>query len=313
MVDKDLKKISQLALASHGLKAAPEISSSAVFWDASFFQVAESSLYRSLRSEQQQDFLARMSSHILHEACSIETAGLTYSARMNLLSKSVDEKIIYALIGAEEALHLKSLEPFYQPLENTERPYFAGLIHQWIEKLERPSLLVMIQILLEGWGLTYYQSLAQNSLDPRLQAVLAQILQDESRHHATGVVLYRHESLPAQEREKLEQELITLFQCVQVGPQQAAVELAVASGEKSVDFAQLLYEMNAVNDSQSKIDKLKRLLEKTADERLISACLQKDLFKVYSLEQMAMVAETQLTQKLKNSAPILNSQSELSL
>lgn len=313
MADNDLKKISQLALASHGLKSASDVSHPAIFWDASFYNVADASLFLNLAPEQRFSFLSSMSTHILHEACSIETAGLTYAARMNLFSQSIDEKIIYSLIGAEEALHLKSLEPFLNPNHQTTIPYFAGMIHRWIETLERPSLLVMIQILLEGWGLTYYQSLAQHALSPQLQATLLKILQDETRHHATGVVLYRHETLSAHERNLLEHELLTLFRCVQMGPQQAALELILASGKKTVDFAKLLSEMKAIEDSQAKLDKLKRLLDKTSDDRLISACLQKDLFKVYSLEQMAMIAENQLAQTLENSQPAVNLKSEISL
>jgi hypothetical protein len=309
-----LNKILRSALKAHGLQNSEHVSETQSYWDASFFQVQNSSLYLSMEHHQQDAFLKSMSNNLLKEACAIETAGLTYAARMNLLSKSVEEKIIYSLIGAEEALHLKSLEPFLaSPMSGAETPYFAGLIGQWINTLERPSLLVMIQILLEGWGLKYYHSLAQGSLNPQLRGIFDQILQDEARHHATGVVLYRQEKLNASERSLPEEQLATLFNCVRVGPQQAAVELAVHSSAKNIDFAKLLTAMNATDDSNIKLDRLHRLLEKTFDEKLIESCQTRGLFTALPVEQMAMMAEDQFQQILKNSAPVQGLPKELSL
>ncbi len=313
-MNDDLNKILRSTLKAHGLQNSEHVSETQSYWDASFFQVQNSSLYLAMEQYQQDAFLKSMSNNLLKEACAIETAGLTYAARMNLLSKSVEEKIIYSLIGAEEALHLKSLEPFLSaPMSSADTPYFAGLIGQWINSLERPSLLVMIQILLEGWGLKYYHSLAQGSHNPQLRGVFDQILQDEARHHATGVVLYRQEKLGASERGNLEEQLETLFNCVRVGPQQAAVELALHSAAKNIDFAKLLTSMNAVDDSNVKLDRLHRLLEKTFDEKLIDICQRRGLFTALPLEQMAMMAEDQLQQILKSSAPAPGLTEELSL
>lgn len=304
MVENDLDKILRSSLKAHGWQATENVFRPSFFWEASFFQVQDSRLFQTMDETQRFHFLNAMSDHVLNEACAIEQAGLTYAARMNLLSQTTEEKIIYSLIGAEEALHLKSLEPFMSsPLNSIETPYFANLIRQWIETLERPSLLVMIQILLEGWGLKYYQSLAQGSTHPKLRAVFEQILQDEARHHATGVVLYRAERLNISERTQLGQELATLFNCVRVGPQQAAVELARQSSQKNIDFALLFTEMNAVSDSNGKLERLKKLLEKTFDEQLVQSCERQGLFKALPIEQMAMMAEDQLRQSLKSSSP----------
>ena len=312
MSDKIFLRIQKAALKSHGL-IPPNAPASGIFWDEHFFEVAGTGLYQMFTHEQRQDFLTQMSSDILAEACSIETAGLTYAAKMNLSSRNTDEKIMYSLIGTEEALHLKSLEPFLAVDVNLDIPSFAGLIHHWIDKLDRPSLLVMIQILLEGWGLAYYQSLAQNCRNPQLQSVFQQILLDETRHHATGVILYRHEILKAPERQNLEQELATLFSCVQSGPQQVLLALATTSGDRNIDFAKLLTEMDAVNQCQAKLNKLRRLLEKTGDPRMISAALAKDLFQAYPLDQMALYAQSEYEQTLRNLQPSRASKLDISL
>jgi len=311
--NKNLKKIEQLALESHGLEALESVSVPTAYWSAHFFHVNNSSYFTCLDLEQQKSFLVSMSTHILQEACGIEKAGLTYSARMNLMSKNLEEKVLYSLIGAEEALHLKSLEPFLSVSEREHIPFFANLISQWIHKLERPSLLVLIQILLEGWGLTYYNSLAQSSTNMALQSVLQKILQDESRHHAAGVVLFQNEILNPTERSLLENELITLFECVQIGPQQAALELALAGSDRNIDFQKLFIDMNAMNDTQAKLNKLKKLLDKSLDQDLIRSSLAKDLFKTYPIERMAVVADAQFSNIVKNRKPFPNLKSDISL
>ncbi len=303
MADKDLKKICQRALESHGLQAIEEVQYPKSYWNEEFHQVENTSLFAALTLAKKSDFLTKMSSHILQEACAIEKAGLTYSARMNLMSKSLEEKILYSLIGAEEALHLKSLEPFLPSTLRGQNPAFADLILQWIENLERTSLLVMIQILLEGWGLSYYGSLAHQVQDPRLKSVFLQILLDESRHHATGVILYRKEKVPISERADLENQIMILFDCVQNGPQQAAIELSLASGQKSIDFEKVFFEMKAFENTHSKLEKLKQLLEKCGDTDLLSETLLKKISSPYSLKKMAQHAHDQYSYILKNPEP----------
>lgn len=308
------QKICKATLESHGLVVQKPVAEGHVLWDAQFFEIEKTTLFKSLTSSQQHRLLKHLSSQVLQEAYWIEKSGMTFSAKMNLLSKSEEEKMVYCFIGAEEALHLKSLEPFLSVDDREMKPFFAGLIDDWISRLDRPSLLMLIQILLEGWGLFYYKTLANKTLNDGLKKVLGNILLDEARHHATGVTLYRKEVLTKEQRENLIRELELLFFNVQVGPQAVVMELCKTKTDtQSQDFEKLFNQMGAEQSVNVKLLKLQQILEKSWDSEILEACQKKGLFTAHSIDSMAQTAQDHWSLMFQNKPMHSNPGSELSL
>ena len=87
-----------------------------------------------------------------------------------------------------------------------------------IEHAPKKSLVFMIQVLLEGWGMTHYTEMTDQCLDEELTLNLKSILADESSHHGSGLILFDERDLNREEREYILTSLKSFLQMVQVGP-----------------------------------------------------------------------------------------------
>lgn len=188
--ESKIERLVKVSFAANGFTPVEKTISGSIYWGERFFSLDKSSFWKSLKEEQKFNILTRMNEHLLREAYYIENSGMLYAAKMNIMAESQEERSFFSIMGFEEAEHLQSLTPFLNSnITSSDVPSFSGHIGKIITEGDRPSNLFLIQIILEGWGLSYYQTLADQSADKGMQEVFQRIIKDETRHHSAGVIL----------------------------------------------------------------------------------------------------------------------------
>jgi hypothetical protein len=188
------------------------------YWPEEMFSLLDCGLYRSASAEKRHSIHRDCCVQLLEEAFYIEKAGLSYSAKMVLLSKSADERLLYSLFAADEAAHFHAIRCFAgSPAPPSGRP-FLQFLEDFIDRGWRAPLIFIIQVILEGWGLSHYRLLADNCLDEALSAVLKKIVLDEARHYGSGVILAQQEQWTAADTQQIVQSMETFLHMVRSGP-----------------------------------------------------------------------------------------------
>jgi hypothetical protein len=237
-------------LAAAALKAGVEVPRLAFperAWDAGFFGLDRVAVYRTLAVSRRKDVLRHCAKSLLSESCHIERLGLAFTAKMSLLSRTEEERQLYALFAADEARHLREISHYLPdgPSAASENPFLL-LLGEIIERGQKPGLTALIQVVLEGWGLTHYGSLARACRDEGLRRTLRRVLKDEALHHGSGVVLASSEPLSRSERREVEDWLLRLARMVQAGPQAVVGALGLLSRRERVKaFAELSCEAHS--------------------------------------------------------------------
>jgi hypothetical protein len=226
-----------------GGRAAP----AGAAWSASYFGLDRAAAFRGLAPRRRDEALRRLAAGLLAESAHIEKVGLAFAAKMILLSRSEEERRLYALFAADESRHLAEVSR-YLPHGWDGAPVspFLLLLGEVIEEGGKPGLTRLIQVVLEGWGLTHYGSLARSCRDEALRRTLRRVLKDEALHHGTGVVLSKQERLPPSERRAVRGWLLRLCALVQAGPQAVVDALGPLSRRRREEaFADLSCETHA--------------------------------------------------------------------
>ena len=128
-------------------------------WDAAFFGLDRVACFGEADTETRQSVLADCAAGMLAESWHIERCGIDYCARMTLTAEDDDERRLFALIGADEARHAGWLAPWLAPGVPEPAPFnrfIAGLA-----AIGTPQALAfLLQVVLEGFGITHYSALA---------------------------------------------------------------------------------------------------------------------------------------------------------
>lgn len=283
-----MDRLAQLSFRARGLTFA-ESSADAVYWGERFHGFTDSFLWKELGAGARMAALKKLQEEILTEAYFIESAGINYAARMVLSAGSLAEKKYFATMGAEEAAHFQMLAPFFPAdIESRKPNSFTGLIAKIADCGERQTQLLLLQVLLEGWGIVYYQALADNALPSALGNVFREILRDESRHHSGGILLHRRGD--ARISPFCEEALIMLLDMVRCGPVTAAVVAMKCGGSaERATAARLLTEMGAEAQTREKLVRLKGLLKKSMIESEVDALSFRGMFDPLAIDEMAAV------------------------
>lgn len=167
------------------------------FWGADRYGLNRSQKFLKLDKEQQESVLGRLSDLNLSLSYFIERSGHNYGAKMILLSETQEEKSLYALFASEEAIHQREFEHFlsFQPKKETHWHPMLDPLGNVIQEGEKDSLLFVIQVLLEGFGMSFYGGLNEGCLFAPLKKAYDRILFDEARHHGTGLILSKEATL----------------------------------------------------------------------------------------------------------------------
>ncbi len=259
-------------------------------WTADHFRLNQVQCFREATAEQRAATVERLSRELLEEALFIEQSGMAFASRMALLAETHEERMLYCLFASDEATHFHWVRSALGPEATAAaKPNaFHDLLVDIIGNQPRETMVYVIQVLLEGWGLEHYRRLLRGCTSPWFREALDQILKDESRHHGSGVVMCRERSLGAGDRQALLPILDRFFSMVRVGPRGVVQALEESLGGFSRDqrikvYAQLESQLHTTNQLAS----LKRLMQQEGFEPLVDSLAAHHTFEPYPVEMCA--------------------------
>lgn len=240
----------------------PRRSSAQSYWPETYFGLDRLSLWQDLAPESQQRVLRSLNQILLEESFYIEKSGMTYTAKMSLLAESNDERSLYGMLAADEAVHFQLISSY---LLNEPQPYetqpFLVLLDEVVHHGSFAALIFIAQVLLEGWGLSHYMSLLKNSQNEELSNLLRMILNDEAIHHGSGIVMTQKHPLQGADLEMVKDILARFFELVRLGPTRVAGTLAQEMGGLSkTDFTRLFDDINADQQIVANLTELTKLV-----------------------------------------------------
>ncbi len=236
-----------------------DIPNSLPFWDANYFNIDKVKIFQDSTPAEQSSILQLCNLGVLQEAYFIEKAGMGYMAKMILLAETTQERMLYGLFAADEVTHFSQISSFL-PTPKVNNSPFLNLLENVVESDDKTVLLFVLQVVLEGWGLTHYRSIASCCQNPQLKSILQGFLQDESRHHATGVTLFESKVLSKYSQDIVE--ILAMFlQMVQVGPQSVVTAVEQVKGYLSKsDKINIFTQIDTEKHSGSRLKLLRNLI-----------------------------------------------------
>ncbi len=215
----------------------------------------------------------------LREAWSIEKAGMSFAAKMSLLSESLNEQKLYSLFAADEARHFHCIDESLGEQRPDHNDPFINLLNEIIITAGRRPLIFIIQVVLEGWGIDHYASMSKTCREPGMQRLLHAILSDEAAHHGSGLALFKEAELTQIEQDYIFEMMTAFLGMVRIGPVGVLGTLeAEFGGWAPGQRARVLAEMDAEADTVRKLNLLESFLVKARAPKLLERLKQVDAF-----------------------------------
>lgn len=257
-------------------------------WQPDFFKLNHVTLFQESTLAEQAEILAIANRNLLEESYRIEQAGVGYMAKMVLLAETQEERSLYALFTGDEAQHLAQIQQFLpQELALPADP-FLQLLTQVVEQAEKPLMQFVLQVVLEGWGLTHYRRLATSCQQPQLQACFSGFIEAEARHHGLGLVAFDQTGLSSAQETAVLDIMSQFLHMIQVGPQTLLQAIATVKGSLSrSQRIQVLTELDTVTHSGQRLQTLYRLMRTAHTQRLLDTLGDRGCFQPLSAEQAA--------------------------
>ncbi len=208
-----------------------------VYWPASHFGLDRVERFRAADATTKFKILSACSDSLLREAFFIEKGGMHYTAKISLLARTTEERLLYNLFSSEEAQHFHWVSSFVRASLRTdpEASPFLSLLNRIAQFEDRETLIFVLQVVLEGWGLHHYKALAADCLHPELKAAFERILRDEAGHHGGGLVLFNESECSPEKVAKLIGLMRLFLPMVQIGPQAVAGILFTHTGPAALE------------------------------------------------------------------------------
>ena len=264
------------------------------FWPADDFRLGKVSVFREASEAERQAVLGACGRNLLAESYYIEKCGMYFAAKMSLLSETTQERMLYSLFAADEAVHFNWVAQFIAP--EAVAPFlhnpFIKLLEDVLRREDRATLAYVVQVILEGWGIHHYQALAKSCLDANLRTVFEAILKDEARHHGSGLILFNEQNLSDMQLRNIVAVVARLFRLAQTGPQMvvSAIEQAkgrLSKGQKAAIFA----ELDCEAETAKRLETLKSLIKAASYGDVILKSLdQADAFRPFTASECAAVS-----------------------
>jgi hypothetical protein len=249
-------------------------------WDATHFNLHNVKIFTDATPKEQAEILQLCSCGLLEESYFIEKAGMGYMAKMVLLAETTEERMLYALFCGDEASHFAQISRFLPTPEpvGTDN-FFLRFLADLIESQDKAVLLFVLQVVLEGWGLSHYRSLAKDCVDKDLSLMLHSFLEDESRHHATGVTLFDRTWVTPSSQQTIIEILASFLQMVQVGPQSVVTAIEKIKGDLSrQQKLKIFTELDTETHSGSRLKLLRSLMSHSNAEIILQQLDQQKSF-----------------------------------
>ncbi len=251
-----------------------------VYWDATWWGLDAWFSSRSLDAASVDAVLLELSRSVLNETYFIEKSGSAYAAKMMVLAKDTDTTQLYAHIASDEATHLAWIEP-YVATDARVKPEgaFLAFLSSVIETASPQVLILLVQIMLEGWGLDHYRRYATGCLDAGLQRVFRAILKDEALHHHSGVIQFSAEALTPAERDYVSGSFRAYAAMIASGPLTAFDIVARNAGPlDGADRLALWTCLARAHDTQRRLDLLCALMRQKGLEPAVDQLAGEGVF-----------------------------------
>lgn len=289
----DLYAVLQSALKSRTADQPLNTNTLETYWPAAHFGLDRVAVFRDASREAQARILAGCSRDLLAESYFIEKSGMYFAARMSLVAESAQERMLYSLFAADEAVHFSWItryaarESVAGYLDNA----FIRLLDEILQSADKPALTCIVQVVLEGWGISHYHALLRDCLDADLRAVFEKIIKDEARHHASGVILFNTQQPTANQLTAIIDMLRRLLLMVQIGPQAVVAQIECVKGHLSRARRERVFaELDCERETAKKLETIKSLIRSTAFADVILSALEREgAFRPYSAIECAAV------------------------
>lgn len=279
--DTPMRRILNSAFSSVGIQPT-QLHNNIVFWDTHYLELDKVQLFMEANTSEKQQILQIANRDLLEEIYWVEQAGVGYMAKMLLLSETCEERLLYSLFTTDEATHLAQICPFLGEEPQFRGDSFLQFMAQVIESSDKALLMSLVQVVLEGWGLSHYRSLAKNCLNDSLKSILQGFLQAESRHHAAGVTQLQQWEYSSQSLDNIHTALSTFLHMVQIGPQRLLTAIAQGKGYLSrVDQIQILEDLKTEIHSDRRLKLLRSLMLSSIPNSIIQKLEDQGSFKPY--------------------------------
>lgn len=250
------------------------------YWNANFFNLNQVKIFQDADINEQSKILEIANLSLLMESYFIEKAGVGYMAKMVLLAETLEERMLYGMFTADETTHLQQIINFLPNTEltNTNDP-FLNLLSEVVESDDKPVLLFVLQVVLEGWGLTHYRRLAKHCQNPTLSATLHGFLESESRHHATGTTLFNQTSISTSTQKTILEILAQFLFMIQMGPQGILTAIEQVKGELSkTQKIKILEQIDTETHSGTRLKILHSLMNIPSANSILEKLAEKGYF-----------------------------------
>lgn len=268
--DSGLKKVLSAALPQQPRN--PTVNN-LPYWHASFFNLPQVKIFQEASESEQLAILQLTNRSLLQESYFIEKAGVGYMAKMVLLAETVEERMLYGLFTADETIHLSHLSYFLSTTEiSNKKNSFLSLLTEVIEHADKAVLLFVLQVVLEGWGLSHYRRLAKECQYLPLAEVFRSFLQAEARHHSSGNILFHQISVSPSSKADIIDLLQQFLYMVQVGPQNVLTAIEQIKGYLSrSQKIQILQELDTETHSNTRLQVLRSLMKEEAVKSIVES------------------------------------------
>lgn len=252
------------------------------FWGPEHYNLHKSKLFLQATEEQQVQILQRCSRSLVAESYFVEKSAFAYCAKMMLLADTTEIAQVYSMIANEEAIHLEWITPYMDVSErDSPQGEFFVFLSDLIETCDANLMPYLVQVILEGWGLQHYKSLAKGCQHPNLKAIFLNIARDEALHHHTGEVVFNASRMTAQQHLFMEDCLKKYTEMVRYGPQfVVAIVDEVLGGMSITDKLEFLTNIGARETAQQKLALLKKLMIQPGTEHTVQKLDEEGYFKV---------------------------------
>jgi len=247
----------RFARARHAHQPTPD--GTKPLWAAQTFHLDRVTAFRESGGSVKNAVLAACAHNLLAEAWCIEQRGIAYCSTMVRQVESHAERELFARIGADETQHAAWLAPWL--LRPPEADPFNRFIDGLLEAGTPQSLSFLLQVVLEGFGITHYQCLATGCHDAALARTLRRLALDEALHHAGGLLVFEPDRLTAAERRFIADGAYAFLQMIRVGPQAVVDALARQVGASTIgELAEVFAALDTQTTSAAKLARLRKLM-----------------------------------------------------
>jgi hypothetical protein len=258
-----------------------------VYWNANYLGLDRVKLFQHMSLCEKTDVLQLCSWELLEEVYWLEKAGVSYMSKMVSLADTTEEQMLYALFSSDEVSHLAQVSRFLPALP----PMCADkkmlkLLTDIGENQNKQVLLFVLQVVLKGWSLAHYRSLARDCQNSELSFLLLGFLQAESRHHDVGVRLFHRLSLTTSSQKAITEILIRLLHTMQMRSQRLVKAIEKVKGELSRQQKQEIFEqLDIENQNSTHLKFMRSLMRNPNSCQIIQQLETKGAFQPLCIEK----------------------------